>query len=394
MVGVAGLRRLMGRLIVLAALGLAACSNPSVSALHDPLYRASTHVSTITAIGSDSKDGIDSVSISITAGVLTACNNFTPSLIPCRTAVQSFGRECIFSHERGPAVCRFALQLGDRSLITYTAFAKSANGRTAKTTPITYAGGAPLTQTTINVGFFSFTQPWETARPVWWHTDLPLGQAAADKIDIGFFPDADWGNNYQGFTSGMQTIARGSFFDGSDLFSNFYRFWKNEFNLWAGPAGGDGEDNCVRGLGGSAATVASALDGKAIVHQNNFRDCSDIALGGLGTSQSTLTDAAWVFTHESGHFLHGLGDEYQGGGNGNTSDPANTWTSKAACQSAAPGLGLNASQCAQIGTTGFWHVDDGNLTTMRDRNLASDWRTASGLALGRRMTKCTGGACY
>jgi hypothetical protein len=31
---------------------------------------------------------------------------------------------------------------------------------------------------------------------------------------------------------------------------------------------------------------------------------------------------------------------------------------------------------------------------MRDRNLASDWRTASGLALGRRMSKCTGGACY
>lgn len=390
------LRRLLSQLAVLASLGLCACSNPGVTALHDPLYRASPHVSTITATGVDSKDGIDSVSIAVTVGTLTACNNggFTPSLIPCRTAAFQFGRECIFSHERGPAVCRFPLRLGDRSLVTYTATARNSRGSTAKTTPITYAAGAPLTQVTIHVVFFDITIPWETARPVWWHTDLPLGQTAPDKIDVGFFPDADWGTNYQGFTDGLQVIALGSFFNDTNQFSNFYRFWKNQFNLWAGPAGGNGEDSCVRSLGGAASTVSGALDGKAIVHQAAFRDCSDIALGGLGTSQSTLTDAAWVFTHESGHFLHGLGDEYQGGGNGNVSDPPNTWASKAACQSAAPGLGLTASQCAQIGTTGFWHVDDGGITTMRDRDLASDWRTASGVALSRRVSKCTGGACY
>ena len=120
MIGVSGLRRLISGLVVLAGLSLAACSNPSVSALHDPLYRASSHVSTITAIGSDSQNGIDSVSISVTAGVLTACNNFTPSLIPCRTAVQSFGRECIFSHERGPAVCRLPDPLrGDAILVAF-----------------------------------------------------------------------------------------------------------------------------------------------------------------------------------------------------------------------------------------------------------------------------------
>jgi len=391
----AGLRRLQIWLTMLAGLSLTGCAHPGISALHDPLYRASAHVSTITATGTDDKDGIDSVSITVTVGTLTACENgFTPSLIPCRTAVSSFGRECIFSHERGPAVCQFPLRLGDRSLVTYTATARNSRGQTSRTSPITYAGGAPLTQARIHLLFLDFTIPWETARPVWWHTDLPLGQSAADKIDVGFFPDSDWGSNYRGFTDGLQTIARGSFFDGSDQFSNFYRFWKSQFNLWAGPAGGDGEDNCVRSLSGSAATVGGVVDGKAIVHQNAFRDCSDIALGGLGTSQSTLTDAAWVFTHESGHFLHGLGDEYQGGGNGNVSDPANTWTSQAACQSAAPGIGLAASQCSQIGTSGFWHIDDGQLTTMRDRNLASDWRTASGLALGRRVTKCINGTCY
>ena len=269
----------------------------------------------------------------------------------------------------------------------YVATARNSKGSKRENVADHLAPGALLTQVTMHVLFFDLNLPWETARPVWWHTNLPLGQTAPDKIDIGFFPDADWGTNYQGFTDGMQTIARGAFFDGSDQFSNFYRFWKDNFNLWAGPAGGDGEDGCVRSLSGSAATVGGAVDGKAIVHQNTFRDCSDIALGGLGTSQSTLTDAAWVFTHESGHFLHALGDEYVGGGNGSGSDPPNTWTSKSACQTAAPGLGFAASKCAQIGTTGFWDIDDGQLTTMRDRNLASDWRTASGLALGRRMAK-------
>jgi hypothetical protein len=252
-----------------------------------------------------------------------------------------------------------------------------------------------LTQATIHLPFSTtVTIPWETARPAWWHTDLPAGQTAADRIDIGFFPDNDWGTNYQGFTDDLQKVALGSFFNGTDQFSNFYRLWKNQFNLWAGPTGGDGEDKCVRSLSGSAATVGGAVDGKAIVHQNAFRDCSDIAAGGVGTVQSTLTDAAWVFTHESGHFLNGLGDEYQGGGNGSVSDPPNTWSSRAACQSAATGLGLSASQCAQIGASGFWSVDDGQLTTMRDRNLGSDWRTASGLALGRRMSKCAASACY
>ena len=180
MKGAAALRRLLIGLAVLAGLGLSACASPGISALHDPLYRASAHVSTITATGTDTNDGIDSVSLSVTVGTLTACNNgFTPSLIPCRTATVAFGRECIFSHERGPAVCRLPVQLGDRSLITYTAFARNSRGQTAQTAPITYAAGAPLTQVTVHLPLFDFTIPWETARPVWWHTDLPLGQSAA-----------------------------------------------------------------------------------------------------------------------------------------------------------------------------------------------------------------------
>lgn len=381
----------------LTLVALSGCVGPNVTALHDPLYRASRHSSTITAIGTDTRNGINSITISATEGTITACNGLTPSLIPCRTGATSRSRTCFFAAQKSPATCTMTLNLGDRRLVTYTATARNAQGRTAATQAITYAGGAPLTQAAITIPIIniSFNIPWETARPVWWHTSSAGGGSPRNKIDVGFFPDADWGANYQGFTGGMQTIARGAFFDGTDQFSSFYRVFKHNFNLWAGPAGGNGEDGCVRSLGGAASTVSGAVDGKAIIHQNAFRDCADIALGGLGTTQSTLTDAAWVFTHESGHFLHGLGDEYDGGGNGNVSDPPNTWNSQASCQSAAPGLGLQAAQCSQIGTTGWWRVDNGQNTTMEDRVLTSDWRTASGIAVSRRIVnKCGSGNCY
>ena len=383
-------------LVALASLAMAGCANPSITAMHNPMYRATPHQSTISATATDTKRGINSVSITATVGTITACNGILPSLIPCRTGATIQARACIFSAQKTPATCTLPLNVQDRQLVTYTASARNSQGRTATTPAITYAGGAPLTQASIRLPFGGrfATIPWETARPVWWHTDAPAGAGDPGRIDVGFFPDADWGTNYQGFTDGLQTVVRGTFFDGSDAFSSFYRFYKHNFNFWAGPMGGNGEDGCVRTLGGAAASVAGAVEGKTILHQLAFRDCADIALGGLGTVESTAGDAAWLFVHESGHFLHGLGDEYGGGGNGSISDPRNTWSSQTACQTAATQLSLPSSQCAQIGTTSFWRIDDGRDTTMEDRVLTSDWRTASGLAVSRRMSKCANGACY
>jgi hypothetical protein len=39
-------------------------------------------------------------------------------------------------------------------------------------------------------------------------------------------------------------------------------------------------------------------------------------------------------------------------------------------------------------------MDDGSASTMEDRTLASDWRTASSIAIARRMADCAAGACY
>ncbi|MGA7179736.1 MAG: hypothetical protein WBX11_09150 [Thiobacillaceae bacterium] len=377
-----------------ALAALTGCGTLSLSALHDPLYRASAHLSTITASARDTDSGVAEIRIDVVEGELTACagvGGLTPSLVPCRTNAVARSRICTFANVKAPVSCSFPLQLGDQRLITYTTSARSGSGKSASTGAITYAGGAPLTQTQI-LGIL--TIPWETARPVWWHTDTPAGGAApADKIDVGFFPDADFAGNYQTFTDGIQPIVLGAYFNSTDQFANTYTLWKNLFNFWAGPDGADAQD-CTRSFTGTAATIAGVTDGDVILHQNPFRDCASIALGGSGSTQTTLSDAAWVFTHESGHYLHGLGDEYVGGGNASVSDPPNIYASQAACQSAATPLSINSSFCAQIGTTGKWRMDDGNPTTMEDRVLNSDWRTASGVAINRRVSKCGGGACY
>lgn len=372
------------------------CSALTLSAIHDPLYRAAPHTSTITASASDPEKGVAEIRVEAVEGDLTACteSNWLPSLIPCRINAIQHVRICAYPNDKTPVNCALTLSLGDRRLVTYITSAKSGSGSTASTSAITYAAGAPLTQTQIRFPWFTFTLPWETARPVWWHTGSPAGGSApADKIDVGFFPDADFGTDYRAFTDGMQTIALGAFFNNTDQFARQYTVWKHNFNLWAGPAGADAE-GCARSFSGSAATIAGVTDGDAILHSNAFRDCASISPGSSGSTQTTLNDAAWVFTHESGHFLNGLGDEYVGGGNASVSDPNNIYSSDASCRAAATTLSINPNFCAQIGTTGAWRMDDGNPTTMEDRVLTSDWRTASGVAVSRRIARCITGACY
>jgi hypothetical protein len=83
-----------------------------------------------------------------------------------------------------------------------------------------------------------------------------------------------------------------------------------------------------------------------------------------------------------------------GGGNASVSDPANIYSSKAACETSASALSIHPGLCRQIGATGAWRMDDGSASTMEDRTLASDWRTASSIAIARRMADCAAGACY
>lgn len=389
----------VNRALLLAGLVLllASCAGvPTISALHDPLYRAENHTSTITVRAREPQNGIAQIQVNAVVGELTACTagSFMPSVIPCRQAASSITALCTFANVKTEVTCALPLNITPRRLVTYTASTRSATNRTASTGAVTYAGGAPLTQARIDFGVFDFVIPFETARPVIWRTDNPSPAAdRADKIDLGFLPDADM-PTYRAFTDDLQPMVQQLLYTDTNQFSTWNRVWKNLFNVWAGPPGADGE-GCSRTFNQTASNVRVAFDGTAILHRNDFRDCASISLGGgAGTTQTNLGDATWVLVHESGHFLFGLGDEYDGGGNASVSTPKNVFGDQATCQSNSTSNGLSSAQCAQIGMTGTWRNDDGQATTMEDRTLGSDWRTLSGRAMSNMVTSCAGGSCY
>ena len=390
------MRRLL--LVLGLPLLLSACAAPNIRAMHDPIYRAENHTSTITARASQTQDGVAEITVEAIVGELTACESMSPllpSLIPCRINAFAVAAVCTFANIKTEVGCSLPITLSGRRLVTYTASARSGANRTGSTGAVTYAGGPPLTQATWTLPLIgTITMPWETARPIVWRTDTPwMGTDRNDKIDFGLVPDADM-PNYRAFTDDLQPLVLQLFYTDTNQFSAWTRTWKNLFNVWAGPVGADGE-GCTRNFSGSAATVRQAFDGTAILHRNAFRDCASISLGGgAGTVETTLSDATWVLLHEAGHFLFGLGDEYVGGGNSAISQPKNVYGSKATCESNSTANGLPATQCVQIGTTGTWRNDDGQLTTMEERTLASDWRTLSGKAMSNMVTKCVGGSCY
>jgi len=390
------LTRLLGSLLV--ALVLSGCAGvPNITAVHDPLYRAENHTSTITVRATETRDGIAEISISAIVGELTACESMSPlvpSLIPYRANAVGMGAVCIFPNVKTQVSCSLPIALGDRRLVTYTASTRTSANRTATASAVTYAGGTPLTQATFHVLGLTITMPWETARPVIWRTDAPsMNTNRADKIDLGLVPDPDM-PNYRAFTDDLQPMMLALFYTDTNPYTAWTRTFKNMYNVWAGPTGANGE-GCTRTFADPAATVRAAFDGTAILHRNDFRDCASISLGnGAGTAQTNLGDSAWVLQHESGHFLYGLGDEYVGGGNSSISTPKNVYSSKASCDSNATANSLPTSQCVQIGTTGTWRNDDSQDTTMEDRVLSSDWRTLSGKALGNMLSKCSNGSCY
>lgn len=382
--------------LISIALLLAGCAGtPRILAIHDPLYRASSHVSTITARATESRDGIAQIEIEAVVGELTACNSGfgLPSLIPCRSGAATTVATCSYANVKTEVSCSLPLNLGDRRIVTYKATARTAS-RSSTTVPTTYAGGAPLSQAQIRLPFFTTTIPWETARPILWRTNSPSPSANRDdKIDLGLLPDADM-PSYQAFTDDLQPLVLALLYTDTHSYSAWTRTWKNVFNIWAGPSGADGE-GCSRTFSGAAATVRSAFDGSAILHRNAFRDCASISLGGgAGTTQTNLSDAPWVLLHEAGHFMFGLGDEYDGGGNVSISTPKNVFGTKAECETASTANSLPVTQCVQIGSTGTWRNDDGLPTTMEDRTLNSDWRTLSSRALGNHLGRCFNTACY
>jgi hypothetical protein len=368
--------QLLLQLVLLLATGCGTI----LTAVHDPLYQPLSHTSTITAQATNTAAGIEKVTITVTTGEMVDCMELgeAPSVLPCRINATAVTHVCKYTDGPATAECTYSHILGKGALVTYYAEATPAKGtRKTKTDEITYSGGDPP-----DIGL---------ARPVWWHR----GQAAAKKIDIAFFPDEDYTGLYTEFADDVNLIVRGSFFNMGQDFSSTYSSFKSDVNLWVGPFGAD-QVGCSKRLWDVSLTpIISNMDGRVILHKEKFRDCSTVGLGGSGSVYAKAANADWLFTHESGHFLHGQGDEYCcDGGYWTTGRCANVFPTKAACQAAACGHKADRADCVQIGSLGAWRNAKGKLETMADVDDASRWLDDTGYCVERRFKKCRQGKCY
>ena len=376
--------------IIALMLGCAVTSCTTVTARHDPLYRAQPHTSEIRATAENPQFGIASIAINATSGAMTDCSELIVvpglnrrSIIPCRQGAAQTTNACTFTGAPATATCTVTLPIQTSTLVSYIVTVVSGNGQTTTTPEVAYAGGTQVLQ--------------RIARPVYWHRQATRGS----RIDLGLFPDADYMagiavllDPYRRFTDDLDSILGNVFFNTTDLFANAYTGDRQFFNLWAGPFGANAE-GCTRTFSGDAQAVSVVFDGSAILHRNAFRDCASITAGGggAGAVQATETDPAWILVHESGHFLFGLSDEYVGGGYIATMPCNNVYASSQACQTAAPGVGATIAQCLQIGATGFWRISTAN-ETMANRVLQSDFRDDSARCFTNRIASCYNGACY
>src|SRR5262245_3661585 len=86
-------------LIALVLLPLGGCASLTLSAVHNPLYSAVPHTSTITATAVDPKSGVAQIAIAVVDGAISTCGGAAfglPSVLPCRENARTFTRTCDF----------------------------------------------------------------------------------------------------------------------------------------------------------------------------------------------------------------------------------------------------------------------------------------------------------
>lgn len=294
----------------------------------------------------ESSRGVRRIEIVSTRGDLEACGtpNASWNAIPCRTNISKVTYVCDFPASPRSARCESRRFLSVASLVTYSATVTDASGRKDTTEPITYSGG-PFSGNVF-------------ARPVYWHTNFPTNPPPREKIDIGYFPDPDYGSAYGTFADDVGNSVSGIaaailFNDSKSLLTNTYSLYRRTFNVWAGPFGADAFPSttatCGTQFDANTTVVCAAMDGSFVLHQTAFRDCATSTMFGAGaaTVWARGTDRVRRYVHESGHALFGLGDEYCCfPGARATSDPPNIHANQADCVAAAPAsAGRPANAC-------------------------------------------------
>lgn len=397
---------------LLCTAALSGCAKPVyVFAQHTPFYREEPHPSQIVATAW-APDGLEHINIVVIAGTAISCptDADVPSPIPCRKNATAQGTSCFFLPGTKTGSCTITQQIAPLSVVTYKVQGKSTNGNITNLSPVTYSGGGRL------VGIFCWfkwgflpivdCQDYAQLAPIWWQTDEPSGgTTAADRIDISFGMDADFGGTALTYSNMLQPMIRDAFFNTAQPFAQGYTYSRHFFTLWSAPEGAD-RDSCDTGFtfNGTAKTAAAYTDGEVVIHDDagTPRPCASISHGGSAWIWGNDPVPANRLVHESGQMLYALGDEYCcDGGYGAFSTPPNVHPSKAACEAVAMSIGVSTSLCVQIAdpsagtTTDFWRITDGKLEIMsEDQNANSDWRDASDLARRRQIFNCGQGSCY
>lgn len=450
-----------------ALLAWGCASTPDIAVRHDPPYRAEPHTSTIyvTATSSRGIDRI-SVNL-LTGELVACTQSNLASIFPCRQNGYWLTFTCNFTNDTvgspadtanvsfvgggvqgspKTATCPVSRTLGTLTLLTYRATAVDSSGQAVSTNFITFSGGAPPPATILAPATRAAHRPvtalaggadlevddgddidpplgpqptaGDILRPIWLESDVPpipsqeprqISFDSARRIDVAFLPDPDWGADYRGFSDAAGSIASDILFlplynNAVPAFASDYQLWRRQFSYWAGPAGAMGaQDDCWRSFSSWAVAARAVTDGQAVVHKTRFRDCAVFGPGGWGTVWGSVYNSSYIFTHESGHFLHCMGDEYaQEGYNVHTScsDPPNTYQSQQECMQVAADYNYPTSWCVEIDFSTSWRVTNGDLEIMDGTSqgpsgfLSMDWRDTNHSAILKRMAACLLGVCW
>ena len=355
-----------------------------IKASHSPLYNPQPHASTITATASNPAGTLTQITIYATRGKVTICSNGDPNtaVIPCRKdAVVLPPTTCSVVAADDPAVCTMTIDTTSDDLITYLAVASLTSGPEQVTSAITYAGGTPTLQ---------------VAMPVWWHVDVPVASLDVGRMQVAFFPDKDLVGTIDEYAKYLSWIVGGSFFAKTKQFGRSYTTYRHFFDIWAFPYAGASSDftECGHEFEGSALTIAALMHGSVILHKSGSKDCSSISRDeGVGTVDTSSSKRAWLFVHESSHFMFGLADEYGPGGQVAESDPPNVFSTESDCELARSAYG-GSSFCDHVGwSTDTWRIETLEPETMKKALLTSDFRNTSDDAFNNRLAKCMDGSC-
>jgi hypothetical protein len=195
-------------------------------------------------------------------------------------------------------------------------------------------------------------------------TPLRINGRTAEKIDVVFVPDNDYGGDMAQFARDVQDTLNNGYYQNDAIAQNRSKlnlyYLDDDADITAYPACG-----FTPPLGSCEdfQDATSFADSIAVVHKTDFRDwsgtrCERRVFASEPTSYRT-------FVHESGHSLFGLKDEYCCDSHyAEQDDLPNIWSSRENCRSDAASMGWDPDDCTNFcpaGTqncgSGFWSID-------------------------------------